>query len=249
MSRIDSAKKSYGGPFEEEDVESVKSFFRLLPFLVCIGLTFTPPNPLRRFQHSSYATFDCLMGSTYFMEYIVVLLCISFKLLQFKSSWCSYVYRALGMLSKIGIGILLLLLSRITYTVTELSLNLSTINATCSMKLKTADKAGINIYNDSSDYFTSYFFILPRLLTSFGYALVIPTSLEFVFAQCPYKMRGLIIGLLFALYEVFQGLGWYSIYLYSFIPDGKPGCEFYFSFTQIFILVGCISFFLYIKKK
>ena len=79
MSRIDSAKKSYGGPFEEEDVESVKSFFRLLPFLVCIGLTFTPPNPLRRFRHSSYATFDCLMGSTYFMEYIVVLLCISFN--------------------------------------------------------------------------------------------------------------------------------------------------------------------------
>ena len=151
------------------------------------------------------------------------------------------------MLSRIGIGILLLLLSRITYTVTELSLNLSTINATCS--IKTADKKGINIYNDSSDYFTSYVFILPRLLTSFGYALIIPTSLEFVFAQCPYKMRGLVIGLLFAGYEVFQGLGWYSVYLYSFIPDGKPGCEFYFSFTQIFILVGCITFFLYIKKK
>ena len=35
-SRLDLGKDKYGGPFTEEEVEDVKTFFRFVPLLVCI---------------------------------------------------------------------------------------------------------------------------------------------------------------------------------------------------------------------
>ena len=36
-SRIDLGMSKYGGPFSVEEVEDVKTFFRLLPFIICAG--------------------------------------------------------------------------------------------------------------------------------------------------------------------------------------------------------------------
>ena len=243
VSRINNGKRKYGGPFEEEDVESVKSFFRLLPILACISLIYFPPVPLGRLKHSDPTTFECLVGSTYFTEYVVVLFCISCKLLVLRSSHlCSY--SRFGMLSRIGLGILLMLLSKVAYVVTSLYVNfLLDDNTTCFSrhdKNETENSGGL--------VSVSYTLILPQIVGSVGTALALPTSLEFIFAQCPYSMRGLLLGLLFSVYDIQANLGWDSLYLYSFIPNGMPGCEFYVYLTHVFVILVCFLLFTYLKR-
>ena len=244
VSRIDIGKRNYGGPFEEEDVESVKSFFRLLPFLACISLIYFPPVPLGRLKHSDPTTFECLVGSTYFTEYVVVILVISIKLFVLKYSQLCLC--GLGMLPRIELGILFILLSKISYTVTNLYVTSFDNSTICFLKrYENVSNVDIAISND----YTSYTLILPQIVGSVGIALSLPTSLEFIFAQCPYSMRGLITGLLFAGYEILANLGWESLYLYSFIPGGMPGCEFFIYITHVLVILVCFLFFSYLKRR
>ena len=75
--RIDNGKSKYGGPFTEEQVENVKTFFRLLPVLFCIQMIFIPATPLGRFHQVINDTQqnydDCLLGSTYFVSFYIAL--------------------------------------------------------------------------------------------------------------------------------------------------------------------------------
>ena len=44
--------------------------------------------------------------------------------------------------------------------------------------------------------------IMPEILYGISYALIFPTSLEFIIAQSPHEMRGLMVGLWYAAYGI-----------------------------------------------
>ena len=86
--RIDNGKCKYGGPFTEEQVENVKTFFRLLPVLFCIQMVHIPANPLGHFHQVINGTRqnfdDCLIGSTYFINYCIALILIPCRMALIK---------------------------------------------------------------------------------------------------------------------------------------------------------------------
>ena len=88
--RIDNGKSKYGGPFTEEQVENVKTFFRLLPVLFCTQMVFIPAMPLGRFHqviNDTHQNFGkCLLGTTYFVNYCIALIIIPFIVALLKVS-------------------------------------------------------------------------------------------------------------------------------------------------------------------
>ena len=103
-SRLDLGKDKYGGPFTEEEVEDVKTFFRYLPLLVCLfGYTaviiFSPSFSITSNTDRSKAMYSCLSenGSLTYLT-------ISISLIIYKVvfSKCCYKYVP-SMLKRIGL--------------------------------------------------------------------------------------------------------------------------------------------------
>ena len=236
-SRLDLGKSKYGGPFQEWEVEDVKTFFRLLPIVFCVALVYIPAQPLGRLEHS-YTFSNCLLASTYFINYVIPLVFIPVKQFLFK-----YIKLPTPtMLQRIEFGILLSLLSKILFASFDFYWTYSNdSNITCILT------GNMNLTlneTESHTYLSSnIFFITPEILQGFGSLLILPTSLEFFYAQCPYNMRGLLVGLLFALYTIFEGLGWKLTKIFTSFPTLVPSCEFYIFLMNMSVM--CICFLLF----
>ena len=240
-SRLDLGKKQYGGPFEEEDVESVKCFFRLLPYVFCVSLVYFPFVPLGRFQLPTHNPFKCLIESTYFTEYVIATFVILCNQLVFKQL-CSC--REISMFSRVGFGLLLIFLSKVSYLITVLYSNFSNDNETCLIDSRKHYNESFNHDFDES----TYLMFLPQIVGSIGIAVFIPTSFEFIFAQCPYNMRGLMIGLMFAINDITEIIGWWSVYLFTIAPHSWPSCEVYIYLSHVLVILVCFLVFCFIRK-
>ena len=118
-----------------------------------------------------------------------------------------------------------------------------------------AEEKAANIcmfYAETPSLSLSSWYIIPVIvIMTIGELLVILPILEFVCAQAPYSMRGLVIGIVFMVYGVYVGL--LSILLAVFstaMKDGRyrhvlaPGCGTWYLLTVI--LIGCVGTMLYI---
>ena len=102
--------------------------------------------------------------------------------------------------------------------------------------------------------------LAPSFLTQAGITVVITTTFEFISAQSPYSMKGLLIGVMFAVRGLFQLLFSIAILPFSLKPiwgthrmkhDPPPifNCGFgYLLFTCIVGLTGLILFSLAVKR-
>ena len=82
-SRLDLDKDKYGGPFTEEEVEDVKTFFRFLPLLVCLfGVTVV--NIALPSLHVSnnivHSKGNCILHSESIMYLILSILLVTYKI-------------------------------------------------------------------------------------------------------------------------------------------------------------------------
>ena len=239
LSRIDLGKKMYGGPFEEHEVESVKTFFRLLPLLFCINLLFYSTNPLGRSDQWKFRnSFECMVKKTFFIEYVVILLCILIK--QFVNHWCNTLFIPIRMLPKIGFGILLVLLSRVSFMVLDVYVEKNTTNY-CALESNNVNTTGPYENN-------SFIFMLPLVVGGFGALISIPTMLEFIFAQCPCNLRALMIGLFNSGNQIAASVGWGTLQLFKYLHEVAPGCEFYKYLTDVMVLLVCFISFFCIKR-
>ena len=227
-SRLDFAKERFGGPFTTEQVENVKSFFRILLILCAIGPVLTLEVPASYFifplfglhfqvnisnirHHNEFCTnkfgvWEFLIGSgiikiivttvILFPTYIVIV----FSLLR---------KRVPKLLVRLGIGILLCLLGVISLLITDIVghvINTGKFNNGSQCVFQ----ASLTNINRSLTYPTLNMhwavIIPPSLLLGIGPLLVIATTLEFISAQSPQSMKGLLVGVFFAIGGLFQFL-------------------------------------------
>uniref|UniRef100_A0A1X7TQN4 Major facilitator superfamily associated domain-containing protein n=1 Tax=Amphimedon queenslandica TaxID=400682 RepID=A0A1X7TQN4_AMPQE len=110
-SRIDLGKEKYGGPFTEEEVEDVKTFFRIIPiFIAIIGYSLSEEH----YYHLSNADtsfLDCLLLNDALHTACSLLLLLMFLYL-FRVFFYKYIP---SMLCRMSIGLVFALLSRIPY--------------------------------------------------------------------------------------------------------------------------------------
>ena len=166
-SRLDLGKYKYGGPFTEEEVEDVKTVFRMLPSFI----GFVVPNLCNDTYWSANKNFTlptCLAvtdSQYYFCSVILMLVYLFFIRV------CFYKYIP-SMLTRMSVGIFL------AFIVTVSNVIIFVIERS---------------HPDISNIVKLLF--IPKTILIFSNILLYPVSLEFTVAQSPVHMRGVMVGL------------------------------------------------------
>ena len=254
-SRLDFAKERFGGPFTTEQVEDVKTFFRIVLILLAIGPIFILDAPtsavLFAFMGVHVGPSDpplCEWGwiivNTGLLRYIVSTLFlpvysyIIFTLLH---------KRVPKIFWRLGFGILLYFLG---------GLSMFFVDAIGHIEYQRNDTQCIVLYNDFEVDITSLgmhwaVFIPSNVLIGIGPALVTVSIFEFISAQSPHSMKGLLLGTYFAITGVYQFIS--SVALVPFISNKfqtsvhyppHTGCL--FGYSLYVCVIALIGFILYI---
>ena len=227
-SRLDLGKDKYGGPFTEEEVEDVKTFFRYLPLLVCLfGFTtvsiFSPSFNITSNTGRSKAMYSCLLNNSLELAYLTVsILLIMYKVVFSK---CCYKYVP-SMLKRIGLGLCLLLLCTIVLVAMDLQHYNTASN--CTLSSLTYSNTNTNLILDS----------LFQVICGIGSVTVLLVSVELTVAQSPVHMRGLMVGVWFGAIGVFAVLS-YAIYVPHTLIHSH--CTLYYHVTVSVCVVVTIS--------
>ena len=124
-SRLDLGKEKYGGPFTEEEVEDVKTFFRMLSLFIAVtGLTFS--DDFQWYIDSNTSLISCLIPTDigYYISSTILLLVYLFFIRV-----CFYKYIP-NMLSRMCVGLFFTSVTLICKAIIFYSLNITSTNNT-----------------------------------------------------------------------------------------------------------------------
>ena len=251
-SRIDLGKSKYGGPFTTEQVEDVKTFFRLLVVSVAISFFIYPLN-LYQNSLSSFAshfqqlrnTKDCysMLLELSTSPYVVLILGIPFYELviyPLARNWIP------STLKRAGIGAFAtIIVASVALSVDMVGHAYTNTTVECMFVENRASSSVLNI---------NYLWIgIPLGIIAGTQILTLFISLlEFVCAQTPYPMKGLVIGLSFA-----SALGLSStlsnVTLTTWVhawsqPVTQPTCAFWFYLFLILVTAVGLGTFCIVAK-
>ena len=171
-SRLDLAKNRYGGPFTTEEVEDVKSFWRILVVLFSLfGFTILHDSHLAYVATHSWSSLVLSVFGPTGTGYSSLVIVIGIPLFQV----IGWPYPS-DMLKRMGLGLIVGLLSFAFMVL---------------LKVFGPDNLPQHLVLNN-------LLAIPLLLGGFAYLLVFPTALEFILAQAPRSMQGLLIGLWYA---------------------------------------------------
>uniref|UniRef100_A0A1X7TFN1 Uncharacterized protein n=1 Tax=Amphimedon queenslandica TaxID=400682 RepID=A0A1X7TFN1_AMPQE len=166
-SRLDLGKDKYGGPFTEEEVEDVKTVFRMLPLFIGFGAIYLSDDAYWSAVHSfTLPTCLAVTGSIYSLCSVILMLVYLFFIRV-----CFYKYIP-SMLTRMSVGIFLAFIATVSKVI-----------------LFVIERSHTDINNISQLLFIS------QTVQAFSYILMYPVSLEFTVAQSPVHMRGVMVGL------------------------------------------------------
>ena len=227
-SRIDFAKEKYGGPFTTEEVEDVKTFFRILVLLFCIGVIFTAEATIRMFPlfgiHISgvlnagcqarwmlmqSGTLSPLLTAIVIPLYVVVAHSVFRKKIP-------------TILTRLNVGIILTVLSILSILLID-AIGHKTSSSGVQSCVWTADIRSLHYKPNSTLNLSPSLLVIPTILIGLGPPLVYITVLEFISAQSPHTMKGLLFGVFYAVKGLFELLG--TALLYPFILGYRSNQE------------------------
>ena len=250
-SRIDLGKDKYGGPFTTEEVEDVKTTFQLIPVVLCaavanIGSWVTWLN-LAREEHyesitRSWKLDNILHNSNSFIFAVGIVL---FPLYDFFPFPLLYRYTP-TMLKRIASGILLVSTSYFLSAV----LGMLQICSTADNKSCIVHSTVFNVSENGL-----WWIMIPAATTSTGYLLLIVTLPEFVVAQTPPQVKGLMGGIAICSFIICGIIGFKGIYSDVFISifphRPEQGLTKWFYGNVVFAVVIFIAFilFVFISKR
>ena len=224
-SRLDFAKERYGGPFSTEQVENVKTFFRILLVLFAVGPVFSmevlessflfPVIGAHILKHVIIIEHSCprhhvlklileiggVKNITSTMILFPVYIWIVFYLLRKKVP---------KLFLRLGVGIVICLLGVVSLLIVDIlghSVNrgADTNQTQCMFHMSLTHNSTVLTYPALNNIHWAVL-IPPNLFLGIGVLIVIATTLEFISAQSPQSMKGLLVGVFFAIRGLFQFL-------------------------------------------
>ena len=260
-SRLDFAKERYGGPFTTEQVEDVKTFLRMIAVFLAIGPVFVLEVPsslyflplfgahvasmTSRFDHSLCNIHSIVVeGSS--LGYIVSF--FFFPLYLFAMFFvCKKIPR---MFLRLGVGIALYFLGGLCMFAIDASGHMNKESSHCMFDI---------VLTNDSRYFSTLnmpwsSLVPPDIMFGIGPLLVMITTFEFISAQSPHSMKGLLVGFFLAIKGFFQFISSIALLPFSlknlwFVSDSisprtlRTDCVFgYLLFTSIVALIGLVLF-------
>ena len=264
-SRIDYAKEVFGGPFANSDVDDVKTFLRVLLLLLALGPIFTlqvtssyTVFPLFSHHIGTEETFD---NSTCTAKWIL-LESGSLSLIICSTLLPVYIWLVYSVLRNRMPKILIRLSFALVVFILAIS-SILIIDLTGHIILHTDRSEGghnttcmfLHPLDGPYDPLLLHWsvLLLPNVLLGLAPSLLLATALEFISAQGPHTMKGVLIGILFANKGLYQLIGASLVYPFSlkkYWKHVKPGqitsvlsCESgYFIVTLFIALIGLVCF-------
>ena len=143
-----------------------------------------------------------------------------------------------SILKRVGIGLILLLLSFISTSSMDLAQHINDPNITCYY----VDNSTVLAKSDLN--------LLPFGMYYLGYTICLLSLFEFVVAQTPCHMRGLTIALFYTFRMIYAFLDWGILMTMSahFPAHFFPGCKFYYYVIYILIVCGGFGLFVPVAK-
>ena len=208
-SRIDLGKSKYGGPFTTEQVEDVKTFFRILAITIAstplTGLIYIIGN-LQLYSQVLYIgiqSCDDTSGNEYVtncykepfmlnsLSIIIILFVPIFELLLYPLLIKCSCYARIMITHKILLGVVLIFIYELCILIFEITgtLTYPNHNSTCHLHPKNEE-----LISKQVNY---QWLHLPQVVLGIAIYVLFSSSLEFLSAQSPYSMKGLLIGMLF----------------------------------------------------
>ena len=272
-SRLDFAKERFGGPFP---TEKVKTFLRILTFLFAIGPVFMlemsasyfifPIFGLHTLHHyniislrnfhfceskhlweafiSNGAMMEVFSNFVWFPMYVWIVF-----------SW--FHNRMPRTFTRLGIGIVVCLLGVTSMLIIDvaghaLDMNKAVNHTQCMFQMTPNNNFNATLSYIPLDMHWTVL-VVPSLFLQTGPLLVIATVLEFISAQSPQSMKGLLVGIFFAIRGLFQFLNSIVIIPLSLKHPWASGemlenppvtnCGFvYLLFTCVAGLIGLVLF-------
>ncbi len=262
---LDLAKTKYGGPYTTEDVENVKAFYGILKILLSLSPVFIlliaadhsvfwyniqSILPIFYGHYLSYQIIDYFFDDNTLSAATVVLL-IPLYLLIFRK--CMRYY-SVSMLKRIGLGIIFLIM-------TLIMINASILYTSASKKECFFPSLNYRYkYHNYSEFYYSdptindvsipaMLIIFSRCLYGISNMLLYTGLYEFVCAQSPPSMKGLLIGLSFAIKGIFQAIGSLILIPFGYFPPSFPNCGlWYYGINTLLSFFSLIVFIYYAKK-
>ena len=267
-SRLDFAKEIYGGPFKAEQVEDVKTFLRILVILLALGPLFAlgvpigPVLPLfieHTIKHRNGANANCSPRK-------IILDISSLKSLASVILFPIYIWLIYSVLrqcipkifTRIKIGALVLILGLMGMFVIELVGHIL-YSKHHDDRVMCMFQEQLTNHSNSLDLPWSVT-LAPGFLTQAGITVIITTTFEFISAQSPHSMKGLLFGVMFAIRGVFQLFTAVGILPFSLatiwgtkeMKENPPpvfNCGFgYLLFSCVVGLTGLVLFLMAIKR-
>ena len=219
-SRIDLGKAKYGGPFTTEQVEDVKTFFRLLAFIAATsplaGIAYNiMKTEVFNYKGNNYAA-NCdevsvaqYMASCYertFVQqssYVTIALTVPIiEFILYPLSLKCHCFSKIRILQKVLVGVVLILLCEMCFLSLEVIwiVKSENPNVTCILH-----EQNINFVNDQVFHFNYKWLLIPQALLGFAVYLLFSGTITFVSAQSPYSMKGLILSVLYVTHSLSVG--------------------------------------------
>ena len=262
--RIDLGKGKYGGPFTTEEVEDTKSFLRILLLLFSLlgfhlsGHCYSLLDQLMRRECPSFWVL-IVVGNPTLLSTLTIL--IGVPVHQLFAFCCCQRYFP-NMLKRLGLGLLCCLLKAVCEILIQATQADSTQpkcpstvtsplgycyfqnslvieNGTCSNFTALTHHE----YYCTENNTTFLLLIIPHVLQGMAYLLVFMTAIEFICAQAPLRLKGLLIGLWYASLSV----GYLLVEIpETYITDSNSWTIFHE--VKAFLMALCLFFYLYVSE-
>ena len=275
--RLDFAKVKFGGPFTTEQVEDTKSSFKILSVLLALGPVFVVDVPSSFIGlmaigfHAGNVHHVYLNGS---YNEVFVNACTSWELVwsgNFKYISATLLFplyiwfifsclhrRIPKMFTRLISGVLMYLLGNLFLLVNDLIGHITFAKHHSILERSMC----VFVYSDLNfPHLEMHWSVMipPSILLGVAQLVVMTTALEFISAQSPHFMKGLIVGILFAIIGVFQLIGALGLIPFSVkeiwdtasMRANPPltNCGFaYLLFTFAVAFVGLVLFLIAAKK-
>ena len=198
-------KSKYGGPFTTEQVEDVKTFWRVLMVILVISMLHTPINSViksynffqRQFRTKSLSNcIQQILSGVFSHDSFITYSIPLYELLIYP---CLR-NRGPSILQSAGIGAAALITSSVYGVAVEAVRQVMTNSTTECMFTEDSTNSSTVVYNFLIANILNFILGLSVLLTN-------RSRIELICAQAPYNMNSLLIGLSYSLQALFESLG------------------------------------------
>ena len=205
-SRLDLAKERYGGPFTTGQVEDVKSFLYILSVLLtAYGITFSGFSSNLSNQYLAVLNLGINKTAATFTEKMILqfpltipFFVFAMYILTFQLLIVPFFSRFIpSMLKRIWIGLVGVLLQLVITTAIAYIVNRDITRSFDNIVCLDVTGHNTSNYDAGMEIFTLPYLILilPQFLSGVNSVVIAVTGFEFILAQGPRNMQGLLIGL------------------------------------------------------